>query len=71
MNQSFLAANQNSSMTAWLAAFDAFEALEPDAPIVPAHGAVGDGSIIAANRAVMEQVRVARARAEGAGALRR
>jgi glyoxylase-like metal-dependent hydrolase (beta-lactamase superfamily II) len=56
MNQSFLAANQNSSMAARLTAFDAFEALRPTA-VVPAHGAVGAGTIIAANRAVMEQVR--------------
>ena len=40
MNNSFLAANQASSMKAWLAAFDAFEAMRPRT-IVPAHGAVG------------------------------
>jgi glyoxylase-like metal-dependent hydrolase (beta-lactamase superfamily II) len=61
MNQSFLAANQASSMTAWLAAFDAFEAMSPTT-IVPAHGPVGDGSLIAVNRAVMQRVQ-ARARA--------
>jgi len=31
MNNSFLAANETSSMTAWLAAFDAFEAMRPRA----------------------------------------
>jgi glyoxylase-like metal-dependent hydrolase (beta-lactamase superfamily II) len=56
MNQSFLAANANSSMKAWLAAFDTLEALQPQA-IVPAHGAVGPGTLIAANRAVMQAVR--------------
>lgn len=60
MNNSFLAAGQASSMRAWLAAFDAFDAMRPKA-IVPAHGAVGDGSIIATNRAIMQDVQ-ARAR---------
>jgi glyoxylase-like metal-dependent hydrolase (beta-lactamase superfamily II) len=60
MNQSFLAAGPASSMTAWLAAFDALERLQPGV-IVPSHGAVGDGSLIAANRAVMRTVQ-ARAR---------
>jgi glyoxylase-like metal-dependent hydrolase (beta-lactamase superfamily II) len=60
MNDSFLAANQNSSMKAWLAAFDTFETLRPRT-IVPAHGAVGPGSIIAVNRAIMQGVQ-ARAR---------
>jgi glyoxylase-like metal-dependent hydrolase (beta-lactamase superfamily II) len=61
MNNSFLAVGQASSMKAWLAAFDAFEAMHPKT-IVPSHGAVGDGSIIATNRAIMEGVQ-ARARA--------
>ena len=60
MNNSFLAASQASSMKAWLAAFDVFEAMRPKT-IVPAHGAVGDGSIIATNRAIMQGVQ-ARAR---------
>lgn len=55
MNNSFLAANQASSMTAWLAAFDLFEKMRPRT-IVPAHGAVGDGSLIPANRAIMQSV---------------
>lgn len=55
MNNSFLAANAQSSMTAWLAAFDAFEAMRPRV-IVPAHGPVGDGSLIASNRALMQGV---------------
>ncbi|MGH9309420.1 MAG: MBL fold metallo-hydrolase [Vicinamibacterales bacterium] len=60
MNKSFLAANAASSMKAWLAAFDTFERLKPKV-IVPAHGEVGDGSIIAVNRKIMQGVQ-ARAR---------
>jgi glyoxylase-like metal-dependent hydrolase (beta-lactamase superfamily II) len=60
MNNSFLAANQASSMKAWLAAFDRFEALKPRT-IVPAHGAVGDGSIIGVSRGLMQSIQ-ARAR---------
>jgi glyoxylase-like metal-dependent hydrolase (beta-lactamase superfamily II) len=56
MNQSFLAAGPASSVKAWFAAFDTFEAFKPKT-IVPAHGAVGPGTIIAANRAVVEAVR--------------
>jgi len=55
MNNSFLAATAVSSMKAWLAAFDAFDEMRPRT-IVPSHGAVGDGSIIAANRAIMQGV---------------
>jgi glyoxylase-like metal-dependent hydrolase (beta-lactamase superfamily II) len=61
MHNSFLAAGQVSSMTAWLAAFDAFDAMGP-MTIVPAHGALGDGSIIATNRTIMLGVQT-RARA--------
>jgi glyoxylase-like metal-dependent hydrolase (beta-lactamase superfamily II) len=60
MNQSFLAAGAATSMKAWLAAFDAFDQMRPRT-IVPSHGAVGDASLIAANRAVMTAVQ-ARAR---------
>ena len=56
MNNSFHAATQVSSMKAWLAAFDAFERMRPKT-VVPSHGAVGDSSIIAANRATMERVK--------------
>jgi glyoxylase-like metal-dependent hydrolase (beta-lactamase superfamily II) len=69
MNKSFLAANANSSLTAWLAAFDTFDALKP-AVIVPSHGAVGDGGLIGANRAVLQaiQARVRALKAEGRSA---
>ena len=55
MNNSFLAATQSSSMKAWLAAFDTFQGWKPTV-IVPSHGAVGDGSLIAANRVVMTTI---------------
>jgi glyoxylase-like metal-dependent hydrolase (beta-lactamase superfamily II) len=61
MNNSFLAATAASSMRAWLAAFDALEALKPRT-IVPAHGEVGPGTIIGTNRTIMQGVQ-ARARA--------
>jgi glyoxylase-like metal-dependent hydrolase (beta-lactamase superfamily II) len=61
MNNSFLAANPPSSMKAWLAAFDTFEAFKPQT-VVPSHGAVGPGAIIAANRVIMQGVQ-SRARA--------
>ena len=69
MNNSFLAATQATSMKAWLAAFDAFEALRPKS-IVPSHGAVGDGSLIAAEPRRHAGNPGARARAEGPGPLR-
>jgi len=56
MNESFLAANDASSMAAWLKAFDSFEAMKPKT-IVPSHGAVGTGALIASNRAIMETIR--------------
>ena len=62
MNNSFLAASAVSSMKAWLAAFDTLDALKPKT-VVPAHGAVGPGSmIIADNRTLMQGIQ-ARARA--------
>jgi glyoxylase-like metal-dependent hydrolase (beta-lactamase superfamily II) len=56
MNQSFLAANDASSMAAWLKAFDTFDAVKPST-IVPSHGAVGPGGLITENRAVMMAIR--------------
>jgi glyoxylase-like metal-dependent hydrolase (beta-lactamase superfamily II) len=66
MNNSFLAATGSSSMKAWLAAFDTLEALKPQT-IVPAHGEVGPGAIIATNRGIMQsvQARVRALKAEG------
>jgi glyoxylase-like metal-dependent hydrolase (beta-lactamase superfamily II) len=69
MNQSFLAASQVSSIKAWLSAFDEFEQMRPRT-IVPAHGPVGDGSIIAVNRAILQGVqgRARQLKAEGRSA---
>jgi glyoxylase-like metal-dependent hydrolase (beta-lactamase superfamily II) len=66
MNQSFLAATPVTSLKAWLTAFDTLQALTPKT-IVPSQGAVGDGSLIAANRAVMlaVQTRARQLKAEG------
>jgi glyoxylase-like metal-dependent hydrolase (beta-lactamase superfamily II) len=56
MNESFLAAGPVSSVKAWLAAFDTFGALDPRT-IVPSHGAVGSGTLIATNRTIVQGVR--------------
>lgn len=66
MNNSFLAASGATSLTAWLAAFDTFEQLRPTT-IVPAHGAVGGGSLIAVCRTLMQdvQTRVRELKARG------
>jgi glyoxylase-like metal-dependent hydrolase (beta-lactamase superfamily II) len=60
MNNSFVAANQGSSVKAWLAAFDAFEAMKLRT-IVPAHGPVGDGTLVPTQHAIMLRIQ-ARAR---------
>jgi glyoxylase-like metal-dependent hydrolase (beta-lactamase superfamily II) len=69
MNESFLAATAVSSMKAWLAAFDTFEALKPRT-IVPAHGTVGPGTIIETNRTIMRgvQTRAVALKAQGRSA---
>jgi glyoxylase-like metal-dependent hydrolase (beta-lactamase superfamily II) len=56
MSESFLAAGPVSSVKAWLAAFDSMDAFNPKT-IVPAHGAVGSGALIGANRALVQGVR--------------
>jgi glyoxylase-like metal-dependent hydrolase (beta-lactamase superfamily II) len=56
MNESFVAAGPNASMRGWLAAFDAFDAWKPTT-VVPAHGALGTGALVAANRAFMTEIR--------------
>src|SRR5688572_10160776 len=55
MNNSFVAANQDSSMTAWLAALDALERMAPRV-IVPAHGPIGDGALIGINRGFLHAI---------------
>jgi glyoxylase-like metal-dependent hydrolase (beta-lactamase superfamily II) len=66
MNNSFLAAGDATSMAAWLKAFDTFDAMHP-AIIVPSHGAVGTGALIASDRALMETIasRAAALKAQG------
>jgi glyoxylase-like metal-dependent hydrolase (beta-lactamase superfamily II) len=61
MNHSFLAAGAASSMRAWLAAFDTFDALSPQT-VVPSHGSIGSGALIAGSRSVMQDIQ-SRARA--------
>ncbi|HEV7633136.1 MAG TPA: MBL fold metallo-hydrolase [Steroidobacteraceae bacterium] len=56
MNTSFLAASPGSSMKAWLAAFDSLERMKPKF-IAPAHGSVGNGTLIEQNRAVMTRIK--------------
>jgi hypothetical protein len=53
-------------MSAWLAAFDTFEPLGATV-VVPSHGPVGDGTLVAANRAVMLdiQTRIRQQKAQG------
>lgn len=66
MNNSFLAASAASSMKAWLAAFDAFDAKKPQV-VVPSHGAVGTGALVDANRDIMRaiQTRAVELKAQG------
>ena len=49
MSQRFLAAQPNSSLTAWIATHDELAALKP-AHVVPAHGKLGDATLIARDR---------------------
>jgi len=69
MNRSFVAANQNSSIKAWLAAFDLFASMKPTT-IVPAHGDIGPGSILATLQAVVQgiQSRARELKAQGKSA---
>ena len=69
MNRSFVAANQNSSIKAWLAAFDGIAAMKP-ATIVPAHGDIGPGTILGPLQAVVQgiQARARELKAQGRSA---
>lgn len=66
MNNSFLAASPTSSVRAWLAAFDAFEAMKPRT-VVPSHGAVGTESLIPTQRTIVRgiQTRVRELKSQG------
>ena len=69
MNRSFVAANQNSSIKAWLAAFDRIAAMKP-ATIVPAHGDIGPGTILGPLQTAVEgiQTRARELKAQGRSA---
>ena len=69
MNRSFLGANQNSSMKAWLAAFDLIASMKPST-IVPAHGEIGPGAILATQRTIVQgiQARARELKAQGRSA---
>jgi len=55
MNRSFVAANQNSSIKAWLAAFDLFASMKPTT-IVPAHGDIGPGTVLTTLQSVVQGI---------------
>jgi glyoxylase-like metal-dependent hydrolase (beta-lactamase superfamily II) len=67
--KSFPAANSSSSIRAWVAALDRFEGLRPRT-IVPAHGPMGDSSMMTAWRDYFREVqtRVAAMKAQGKSA---
>jgi glyoxylase-like metal-dependent hydrolase (beta-lactamase superfamily II) len=68
MNNSFVAATEQSSLKAWLAALDVLETWGPRT-IVPAHGAVGTGALIGVNRGFILaiQSRARELKAQGRG----
>jgi glyoxylase-like metal-dependent hydrolase (beta-lactamase superfamily II) len=55
MSQRFLAAQPNSSLQTWLTTLDELTALKP-AHVVPAHGKLGDATLIARDRAFLHAV---------------
>ena len=69
MNRSFVAANQNSSTKAWLAAFERIAAMRP-ATIVPAHCDIGLGAILGPLQAAVQgiQTRARELKAQGRSA---
>jgi glyoxylase-like metal-dependent hydrolase (beta-lactamase superfamily II) len=69
MNKRFLAFGAQSSATAWLKVLDQLDALRP-LQIVPSHGPMGDGTLIAQQRTVLQQIqeRVRALKAQGRSA---
>src|SRR5262245_51190565 len=69
MSQRFLAAQNTSSLVAWLATLDELAALKP-AHVVPSHGKIGDAALIARDREFLQavQIRVAALKKEGKSA---
>jgi glyoxylase-like metal-dependent hydrolase (beta-lactamase superfamily II) len=55
MSQRFLAAQNTSSIATWLSTLDELAALQP-AKVVPSHGATGDATLIARDRAFLASV---------------
>ena len=55
MSQRFLAAQNTSSLVTWLATLDELAALKP-AHVVPSHGKIGDGTLIARDREFLAAV---------------
>jgi glyoxylase-like metal-dependent hydrolase (beta-lactamase superfamily II) len=55
MSQRFLAAQNTSSVTTWLATLDELASLKP-ARVVPSHGSIGDATLIARDRAFLQSV---------------
>ena len=66
MSQRFLAAQNNSSITAWLTTLDELTALKP-LHVVPSHGKIGDATLIARDRTFLQAVqkRVSELKAAG------
>jgi len=56
MSQRFLAAQNTSSISTWIATLDELAALAP-AKVVPSHGVIGDASLIARDREFLVAVR--------------
>ena len=56
MSQRFLAAQNTSSLSTWIAVLDELTALKP-AHVVPSHGKLGDATLIARDRAFIQAVR--------------
>ena len=55
MSQRFLAAQNTSSLTTWLATLDELASLKP-ARVVPSHGSIGDATMIARDREFLQAV---------------
>jgi glyoxylase-like metal-dependent hydrolase (beta-lactamase superfamily II) len=55
MSQRFLAAQNNSSLKTWLSVLDELTALKP-LHVVPSHGKLGDGTLIARDREFIQAV---------------
>ena len=68
MSQRFLAAQNTSSLKTWLSVLDEFTALKP-VHVVPSHGRLGDGTLIARDREFIQAVEQGR-RTEDAKASR-